>query len=349
MAAELIQKESQYILNHCAKYLARDNADERNSPYGIFAGQARANVSESWRFPVVDSHDGNEEDAYEWNDVTFVYAVARGAAQPGKVELVTTCAELHTPVPLQRVEDSVYWACTLKAKKGERHRYLFLVDGKPTPDPINPQTATLGTGELWSSFFTWAYNQPIIFERWEFAILDRLTRHILPFNNAESKNYLSREANAGNVGHLYRLDISLGVANYIDNIVAREERHRLYAYKTCLEMIDAVLRKRNPGKDPEFIDETKYKDLYDEMAVNSSSIFQDGWEWNRYNDPGHFLYLLRRHAITGAFAHPKYGGNPEGLAWDYLGDHFLTNSGETAFNWRQAIEPPLGASAEYRG
>lgn len=349
MSSDLIQKNSQYILNHCAKYLARDSEEERHSPLGIFAGQSRARISESWRFPIVDGHDGTEADAYEWNDVTFLYAIPRDAAAPGGIELVTTCVPLYEPIPLSRVEDTVYWSCSLKVRKGLRHRYLFLVDGMQTPDPINPQSVTLRTGEVWSSFITWAYNQPITFERWEFAIIDRLTRHILPFNTTEAKNYLSREANAGNVEHLYRLDISMGAANYIDNILAREERHRLYAYKTCLEMIDAILRKRHPGKDPEFIQDPSYEHLYNEMANGSPALFQDGWDWNRYNDPGHFLYLMRRHAITGAFAHPKYGGNPGGMAWSYLGDHYRTNNGETAFDWRQAIESPLGTSKEYRG
>lgn len=349
MRAEVVKKDVQYVLNHCAKYLARDNADERHSPLGIFQGQERARVSEAWRFPVIDSHDGTEPDAYEWNDVTFVWVLRRDAPAPGKVEVITTCNSLYDPVPLARVEDSVYWSCTLKVRKGERHRYLFLVDETPTLDPINPQTQVLSNGETWSSCFTWAYNQPVSFERWEFIILDRLTRHILPFNSKDAINFQKRGANEGNVGHLYRLDISAGVSNYIDNVVAREERHRLYAYKTCLEMIDQILRRRHPGKDPEFLNESSYLRLYDEMANTSSELFQDGWDRNRYNDPGHFLYLLRRHAITGAFAHPKYGGNPGGMAWAYLSEHYRTNSGDTAFDWRRSIERPLGVSSEYRG
>ena len=42
MLAALVQKELDYVLNHCAKYLARDNADERHSFFGLDAGQARA-------------------------------------------------------------------------------------------------------------------------------------------------------------------------------------------------------------------------------------------------------------------------------------------------------------------
>jgi hypothetical protein len=247
------------------------------------------------------------------------------------------------------VGDSIYWACTLAVRKGERHRYRIIIDGALTLDPLNPQTETLTSGDVWSSFFTWACNQPITFELWELTLLDRLTRHILPFNSAEARNFLQRGANEGNVGHLFRLDIPVGVANFIDKLVAREERHRLYAYKTCLEMLARVLRTRNPGRDMVFIEEGQFTRLYDEMAVSSPALFADGWDGSRYGNPSYFLWLLRRHAWTGAFAHPKYGGNPGGMAWAYLGERFRTDSGGTAFSWQQAMEPPLGTSTEYRG
>ena len=344
-------RDDQYVLNHCTKYLARDNTDQRHSFSGIDDGKPRARLSEAWRFPIVDSHDGDEADAYEWNDVTFVYAIARDGPVPAAIELVSTCVALNAPVALKCVGDSIFWACTLKVRKGERHRYVFLVEGNVLADPVNPQTQRTPSGETWSSFFTWAATQPVTFERWEFVILERLTRHVLPFKTKEAENFLKRGANEGNVGHLYRLDVSVGVTNYIDKALAREERHQLYAYKTCLEMIDAVLRRRHPGKDPEFVDKSSYERLYNEMAANgtNTALFQDGWDRSRYESPFHFLYLLRRHAITGAFAHPKYGGNAGGMAWAYLGERYAADGGATAFDWRKAIEPPLGASTEYRG
>jgi hypothetical protein len=314
-------------------------------------GQPRARVSECWRFPIVDSYDGAEADRYEWNDVTFVYAMARDAQAPASVELICTAATLHTPLALERVGDSIYWACTLKVRKGERHRYVFLVDGQIVLDAVNPQTQKTPTGESWSSFFTWACTEPITFERWEFVILERLTRHVLPFKAPEAENFLRRGANEGNVGHLYRLDVSVGVPNYIDKILAREERHQQYAYKTCLEMIEGILRRRHPGKDPEFVDKSSYERLYAEMAADgaNTALFQDGWDRSRYQSPFYFLYLLRRHAITGAFSHPKYGGNAGGMAWAYLAERYRADDGASAFDWRRAIEPPLGTSSEYRG
>ena len=65
MPAALVTKTPEYVLNHCTKYLARDNTDERHGYFGSQKGQPRARVSESWRFPVIDAHDGREADAYE--------------------------------------------------------------------------------------------------------------------------------------------------------------------------------------------------------------------------------------------------------------------------------------------
>ena len=349
MLAPLVARDPQYVLNHCTKFLARDNRDSRHSYYGALDGQARAAISESWRFPIVDAHDGDAPDADEWNDVTFVYAPAANRPEPVVVSLLTTAHTLYDPIPLVRVEGSAYRACTVKVRKGRHERYRFQIDGASELDPVNPQTMTLPTGEVWSSFFTWACNQPITFERWELAILDRLTRHILPFNTPDAENFLKRHANEGNSRHLYRLDVSVGVTNFIDKLVAREERHRLYAYKTCLEMIDRILRARYIGRDPEFVDESGYVRLYDEMAHASPALFADGWDPARYTSPAHFLTLLRRHAVTGAFAHPKYGGNAGAMAWAYLAERYRAADGSTLFAWRQATEKPIGTSEEYLG
>lgn len=347
MELRRVEKDVQYVLNHCTKYLARSNADERHSPQGIYDSQPRARIADCWRYPVIDSHHGTEADAYDWNDVTFVWH-ARDEA-PGAISLLTTAHSLHELIPMQRVDNSDFWSVTLAVRKAERHRYLFRLDGSMTLDPINPQTEVSASGETWSSFFTWAYPQPITFERWEFTILDRLTRHILPANSSEQLNFLSREGQENQVQHLFRLDISLGVANFIDKVVAKEERHHLYTYRTCLDMLDTVLRRRNGGTPPEAVEEGEYRRLYDEMRFHSAALFVDGWNKERYKSPSFFLQVLRRHAMSGAFSHPKYCGNPSGLGWDYLGSRFRTDAGATAFDWRQGMEAPLGTSNEYRG
>ena len=162
MAAAIVQKDEQYLLNHCTKYLARESTTPRHSHFGLWVGQRRASISESWRFPIVDAHDGTEPDAYEWNDVTFVHAAEPDKLAPS-VQLLGTCHRLDQPLQLLRIADTPYSSLTLKLPKGRCFRYVFLVDGKVVLDDINPQEEDLLTGERWSRFFTWAFNQPLVF------------------------------------------------------------------------------------------------------------------------------------------------------------------------------------------
>ncbi|MEO0854255.1 MAG: hypothetical protein AAFY15_12250, partial [Cyanobacteria bacterium J06648_11] len=68
-------KDDRYILNFCAKHLAREIDEPRhhyNHPYS--EDEKRSRVLEPWRFPIVDSYsDGsNAIENYDWNEVTFV-------------------------------------------------------------------------------------------------------------------------------------------------------------------------------------------------------------------------------------------------------------------------------------
>ena len=85
---------------------------------------------------------------------------------------------------------------------------------------------------------------------------------------------------------------------------------------------------------------------YTEMATDKV----DGWDTSKYQSPLFFLNLLRRHACTGAFSHPKYGGNSAGSGWAYLAERYTDpQSGNSLFQWRDAVEKPLGNSADYLG
>ena len=183
------------------------------------------------------------------------------------------------------------------------------------------------------------------------ALVERMTRALLPFQGRQTRNLIERGLNDGNVQHFFRMDIPAGVANYIDNILAREERHHLTSYRVCLSLINTVLRRRNGGIEPINLPDTEFAKLFDDMKNSSDALFQDGWNRTAYSNPGYFLYILRRHTWTGAFSHPKYGGNPGGLGWSFLGEtyHTTANAFVTAFDWQRAIEPPLGTSNEYKG
>jgi len=143
----------------------------------------------------------------------------------------------------------------------------------------------------------------------------------------------------------------VGEVNFIDNQLAREERHRLIDYKICLDIIDRVLRQRNPYIEPPAMTSETFEDLYNQMANDDVP----GWDKNRYGSPRFFLYLLRRHTICGAFSHPKYGGNTGGAGWAFLAERYAqppaapNQAAQTLFDWRRAIEQPLGTSADYHG
>src|ERR1043166_3107673 len=351
MPVRLSAKDDQSILNYCAKSLARDNVDPGHN-VGMFADTyLRSRIVESWRFPLIDSYsDGvNAEASQAFNEVTFVYP---GMPQAGDIAVVGTFADLYAPIPLRRITDTPYFTITVVVPKGEIHLYKFLLNGIAVVDPINPQQVVRDNGIAWSRFFTQLASEPITFERREIAILARITAHILPFETADGRNFLSRfyDSLDGTVkttqyAHAYRLDQPVGVVNFIDKLLAREENHRLVDYKICLRLIDRLLRTRNPYTDPAVMSKEMYRELYQQMALGSVP----GWDYGAYGNPRFFLQLLRRHTFTGAFSHPKYGGNAGAAGWAYLEEKYRDPDGKTLFNWRRVIEKPLGSSPDYHG
>lgn len=353
----IIERDNQYILNHCTKHLARESEDERHN-FGQFPpGDPRGRVCESYHFPIIDSYyDGQDQErSYGFNEVTFVYC-DRTVPAPQQVFLIGTFARLYERIPLKSVafneEPTGYYAVTLVIPKGEAHVYKFIVDGEIKLDPINPQRTILNNGETWSRCFTHLCSEPLALERYEVCLLDRLVNHILPFRTEDGErfltnfyNYLDTQAKETQYAHAYRLDQSVGVVNFIDKLLAREESHHLIDYKVCLGEIDRVLRQRNPFTDPGAMPKEMFIQLYNEMASNNVP----GWDYGQYGSPRYFLQLLRRHTFTGAFSHPKYGGNVGGAGWAYLAERYKDAKGETLFNWRRAIEKPLGSNEDYRG
>ena len=348
---QIVTKDDQYILNYCTKPLARADFDQ------ISPEDLSSHICESWRFPIIDSYsDGvNFEASYGYNAVTFIYA-PQGQSFPQNVAIIGTFANLYEPIPLRRVKfkdtDSRYYALTVVVPKGQVHTYKFVVDGEIKLDPINPQRVVLDNGKTWSRFFTHLCSQPISFERQELDLLNRLTEHILPFRTDQGQNFLDKyyksletQAKETQYAYAYRLDQPVGVVNFIDKLLAKEEHHHLLDYQVCLRLIDRLLRSRNPYVEPADMDKEMYVELYNEMAANNVN----GWAYQQYNNPRYFLQLLRRHTYTGAFAHPRYGGNAAAIGWAYLEDRYTDSNGQTLFNWRKAIEKPLGINNDYHG
>lgn len=347
MPVATLPLDVEHVFDLCTKHLSRDADDVRHNYLGTLEGD-RGRYSEGWRFPCVESHfDEASNSTGTSNRVTFLYLAPRGSGRLA-VGVRGTFAPLYENVPLERVAESRYYAVTLLLPAAQVFRYRFvLAPNQEVLDPINPQTTTEDNGARWSCFFTAACFEAVTFERWERILLDRLTRHILPFNTDDVRVFLERLSAPQRASHpyLHRFDVAVGVVNFLDKLLAREERHQLSAYKTCLSIIDRILRQRNPYLEPRDVREEMYVTLYNEMATGSVS----GWDYARYNNPKHFLAMLRRHTITAAFSHPKYGGNASGLAWDYLSARYRDESGRTLFDWRRAMERPLGTSTEYRG
>lgn len=358
MALQLVDRDDQYILNQCAKYLARDNVDARHDFGQYPAGDTRGRIAEAWRFPVIDAYFDGESatESYRYNAVTFVYDGSHADAAPHSVAVVGTFTDLWSPVPLQPVRfldtDTGYHAATVRVRKGQIHTYKFVVDGRYVTDPINPQQSVLDNGEVWSRFFTDACQIPMELNRRERDLLDRFVAHLLPFRLDENRTFmrsvydrLDRSTRAEQFPLAYRLDEQVGVVNYIDKVISRAEWQNAEAYHTCLDMIDDILRARSGGREPACLPPEFYSDLYDEMSGDRV----DGWDYDRYGSPRYFLLMLRRHAMTGAFVHPRHGGNSGAAGWIYLEDRFTDRNDTTLFDWRRVIEEPLGTNTDYRG
>lgn len=333
-------KPDDYIFDRCTRYLVRRDGSPRSSYLGYLDGDPRGALSEAWRFPVIDRVLADGVDAE--NSVTFVFYDGH---VPDEVELMTTAAGLHRWLPLIQAGDTPFFSVSLRVPQGQVHDYLFLVDGEVTVDPTNPYRIRRDSGALWSRFFTDNCRQRLTLEQWEWDLLDRLTDHILPFRTKAAQRWIgTRLPNA------YRLDRSVGVVNFIDKILVREEAHRRRDYRISLEIIRDLLRSRYPGPEPERLPRSAFEELYEQMAdaARDGTNISD-WPSGRYGNPGFFLALLRRHTWTGAFSHPAYGGNVLATGWRYLEDRYSDGAGATLFNWRRALEAPLGTDREYRG
>lgn len=350
MDVQLIQKDDLYYLNFCAKHLARSNPEGRHIYGGIAAQDPIHRIAEAWRFPIVNGHleNGADSASRRFDEVSFIYHQPN-QAPPASVAVIGTFGKLFEPIPLKPVGDTPYFALTAVIPRGEVHRYRYLVDGDTVLDPVNPQRATLDNGEAWSRFFTRDCTQPLVLEHWEHRLLDRLTDHILPFRTEAAENFLARhfqQLDEDNKQVQYRHDQGVGVVNYVDKLLAREESHHLIDYQICLELVEQVLRQRNPVDEPWHASRELFAELYGQMGSGSVP----GWDYGRYSSPRYFLQLLRRHTFTGAFAHPDYGGNAGAAAWAFLSERYRDPETDlTLFDWRRALPPPLGTNPAYRG
>jgi hypothetical protein len=322
--AHFSKSNPEAVENHCAKRLARTNGA----------------ISEAWDFPKL-----NRTAEPGISRLTFIVDVG-DYADGHTVELCCTATGLDRLVPLERMGDTPWWAVDVLASDGEVHRYQFRIDGSWTTDPINPFTLQDASGVEWSRCFTNNCHQILTFERWEVEILDRLTRYIMFFRSPEAQKLGTDLANG------YRFNAEVGMVSYIDKALARHESHRLVDYKICLSIIDSVLRTRVPTLEPELVPDSVIATLYDQMSASdgkaNTQSFPD-WDYTKYSNPRFFLKLLRRHAFSGAFCDPSWGGNSQGMGWSVLQALYQREDGQTAFDWRRTRPAPLGTASDYAG
>lgn len=349
---EIVDRGDDYVLSACAKFLARDwTVPPVHAETAADDGTLRAHVAEAWRFPLVDTWaDGTRfVELYGLNSVTFVRAAVGGVPEAGTVEVIGTFTD--APVPLRRIPDTPYHAVTVVLPKGEAYRYRFVADGVAGPDPVNPQEVTVD-GEAWSRFFTQLCAEPLVLDDAQRALLARLTRYVLPFDTTEGEAVIGAHL-AAVAAHPdgraltdpHRDDDPLGLVNFIDKVLAREERHRLVDYTICLDQLARVLAARAPGVSYDDLSDELLDALYAEMDGDAVA----GWDHGAYGQPSFFCKILRRHTYQAAFAHPKYGGNAGGAGWAWLEHRFRDANDRTLFDWRRVMEPPLGTSPDYHG
>ena len=347
-----IQKDDQYVLNHCTRFLARDGEEARHDFGQYEPGDPRARVCEAWRYPVVDSYfDGTSVEAsYPFNAVTFVYdgrsAPARRPTSPSSARSPSCTRPSRCARSRFLGEPSGVWAVTVRVPKGQVHTYKLRVDGAWLVDPLNPQVVELDNGRPWSRFFTEGCQIPLTFGRRERELLGRLASHLLPFRLPENATFirgvyesLDRASREQQFPLAYRLDEEVGVVNYIDKVLARAERHYLDDYRTCLELIDGAAARALPRPRAE----------HAAARRDRRPLRRDG------DRPGGRLGHgpLRKPALLPAAAAPprddrrlRAPAPRRQLRHRRLG---LPAGPLPVRSGRRAIEAPLGASTDYRG
>ena len=324
MFVEEIPLDHQYILNMSSIILGQKNTT----------------------LPIIDSYP---KDSKNFNQVTFIYL--NKDSDHGEIKLTGDFDSLFKKHQLHPVffnsTPTRFSAITLKLPVKRLFRYQFFVNNIFVTDPLNALFKNLDNKVTWSIFFTDNYKTAIIFEQWEIEILKRLVSYILPFKTDEFKQFVnthSKQFNNKTMSLVSQINYDIGTVNFIDKLIARNERHHIDDYKICIKEIKRVLLSLNPFQEPCDMDEYFYEKIYQIMDSNDFNF----WDKTLYQKPSYFLKTLRRHIITAAVSHPKYGGNTDALGWKFL-DSLLQDSDDTnaGFDWRRSLEPSLGTNNDY--
>jgi Gluconate 2-dehydrogenase subunit 3 len=336
------------IAGAVARSLGRDDHGPRHHFEAGDPPRHAAELAEAWRFPLLGGAAPAGHEA-----VAFVHRAAAAQA----VALLGEPVDGGDVHGLTAMPETGCWALTLALPLGRRYRYRYLVDGRQELDAINPQREASDDGATWSRVFTSGCTVPLSLEAWEWTLLDRLAGTLVSGMSDEAADFLDqryrdldRVARDAAWRVAYRFDNAFGAVNFIDKILAREEAHRRRDYRICLLQLNRIARQRHPWREPAAMPASIFEDLLRQLAASSAADESPipGWDYGRYGSPRFFLRLLLRHVLTGIFAHPRHGGNPAGIAWDWLADRCRDSAGAEVFAWRNSLPPPLGNVADYR-
>ena len=334
MRVEVLPTDDQLVLNYSSKIITtveNNNKSAQNDP----------------AFPVIIPFFS---DKHKYNEVTFIYFLDdHNRNNDNTTFIVGNFDHLYmsfqlTPVYFQK-EKTKFYAITLKLPVARLFRYRFKKDNIFFNDPLNPFTITTDNGLKWSAFHTENYRAPLCFEEWEQKLLNRFISYILPIHTDEFKTFVkyhSGKFDNETKSLVSRLDYDLGVTNFIDKLLARHEPHHLIRYKKCLLEMKRLLLNKNKAQEPEHMDDNCYEWLYSAMQTPNS----EHWQLKEIKSID-FLKTFRRHIITGALSHPRHGGNTNAIGWKFLESMLSDEKGDTYFDWRRALEKPLGINQDY--
>ena len=97
VAVEIRDPGSEYLLNHCTKYLSRAGSPPELGDDDS-AAAFRARIAEAWRFPIIGPvREPRPDNAPSANLVTFVYKMPPRDARV--ISVLGTFGTLYNPIP----------------------------------------------------------------------------------------------------------------------------------------------------------------------------------------------------------------------------------------------------------
>ncbi|MDG2166983.1 MAG: gluconate 2-dehydrogenase subunit 3 family protein [Opitutales bacterium] len=182
---------------------------------------------------------------------------------------------------------------------------------KPNSDSSQPNLSRrdfLGQGAIYSGAFlamlnlprpnalaaAHASSEPVSFSSAQWKSVETITGRIIPTDEEPG----AIEANC---------------VNFIDKVLANEDKAQKSIYEKGLTELNTVSRKRF---DKAFIDLNEVQQ--DEILAKLETDEVEGWS-DSAGSPATFFATVRAHTLIGFLSDPKYGGNQDYVGWKLIG------------------------------